>query len=358
MSSTSDVHAVPLAPGLRIGAARTRMKAWRFHEFGSVRNLRLDDVAVPAPAAEDCVVRLEYAALNPADRLLVMGRYPTSGTPPFSIGRDGCGTVAAPRAGGRFGAGERVVCLRSIVGIERDGTLAEYVAMPEAHLAPLPAGWLPQEGAAGAHVLLTAWQALVDVARVAPGETVVVSGAAGGIGIAVLLIARALGARTIALSRSAEKRARLSMFGADHAFGTDDPELARRVRAAGGADVVVDSVGGDFLPRALDMANRNARICVIGALGGTASPIDPTQLIFKRLQMHGIQVALYSDEEAQRAWTGVCRIVLPTGARIPIDRVFPFEEVPAAFEHLRRGPFGKVVIGPIGGPGPAGEGWL
>jgi NADPH:quinone reductase-like Zn-dependent oxidoreductase len=331
-----------------------RMKSWRFHAFGSVRDLRLDDIPVPTPAPEDCLVEVEYAALNPADRLLVMGRYPTGAQPPQSLGRDGCGIVRIPGATGRFAAGDRVVCLRSIIGIERDGTLAEYVAVPAAHLAPLPVGWPSPYGAAAPHALLTAWQALADVAALRAGETVVIAGASGGIGTAAVIIAAALGARVVALSRGADRRARLQALGAQAALATDDPALVGAVRALGGADVVVDTVGGAFLPQALEMANRYGRILSVGALGGTTCAIDPTQLIFKRLALHGVQVALYSDEGVQRAWTEVCRAVAPTGRRVPIDRVFAFEDVPAAFEHLRRGAFGKVVVGPIAGRGGGG----
>ena len=323
------------------------MKSWRFHAFGSIGNLRMEEIAVPVPQRDECLVQMEFAALNPGDRLLVMGRYPTAAKPPFSVGRDGCGVIAAPDAGGRFREGDRVVFLRSIVGIERDGTLAEYATVPAAHLAPIPEWWSPQDGAAGPHVLLTAWQALHDAAQLRAGETVLISGASGGIGTAALILAKAMGAKVIALSRSPDKRARLSELGADHVL---DPgcDAVGAVRALGGANVVVDSVGGDFLPQALKMANPYGRICVIGALGGTTSPIDPTQLIFKRLQLHGILVAMYSDEGVQNAWSSVHEVIHRAHARVPIDSVFAFGEVPQAFERLRRGPMGKVVIGPIG----------
>lgn len=325
------------------------MKSWRFHEFGSIGNLRLEEIPVPVPGPEECLVQMEYAALNPGDRLLVMGRYPTAAKPPFSIGRDGCGRVATPDASGRFRIGQRVVFLRSTVGIERDGTLAEYTSIPAAHLAVIPAGWSPQDGAACPHVLLTAWQALHDIARLAAGERVVISGASGGIGTAALLLAKAVGAAAIGLSRSPEKRARLLELGADHALGADSGDLVDRVRALGGADVVMDTIGGEFLPQALEMANPYGRICVIGALGGTKSAIDPTQLIFKRLQVHGILVATYSDEGVQQAWTALLDTIGRARACVPIDSIFPFSEVPQAFERLRRGPMGKVVIGPMGG---------
>jgi NADPH2:quinone reductase len=324
------------------------MKSWRFSSFGSIAHLRLEEVPVPAPAKDECLVKVEFAALNPADRLLVMGRYPTAAAPPFSVGRDGCGTVAVPAASGRFKPGERVVCLRSIIGIERDGTLAEYVTVPEAHLAKLPKGWSAAEGAAGPHSLLTVWQALVESAALKPGESVLITGASGGIGCAAVILGHALGARVIALSRRREKQRRLLELGADLAAGPGDPDLAERVREAGGADVVIENVCGDFFETSLALANPYGRICVIGALGGTDVALDPTRLIFKRLQLIGIHVARYSDAGVQKAWADIVRLLAPLGRRMPIDRVFPFDEVPAAFEHLRRGPMGKVVIGPVG----------
>ena len=323
------------------------MRSWRFSAFGPLRNLQLQEIPIPVPAPGECLLKMEYAGLNPADRLLIAGRYPTSGIPPFSVGRDGCGIVCTAPAGGRFKPGERVVCLNGIVGIERDGTLAEYLAVPEPQLAALPDWWSPQDGAAGTLVLLTVWQAIADAAKLRAGENVVISGASGGVGVAALIIANALGARVIAVSRSPEKRARLLELGARWTLGANDDDLVSRIRALGGADVVVDTVGGLFLAQAMEMTNAYARICVVGALGGKLSNIDATNLIYKRLQVHGIHVGMYSPQEAQRAWGEMCRVLAPTRAKIPIDKIFPFDKVHEGFEHLRCGPMGKVVIGPI-----------
>ncbi len=320
------------------------MKSWRFHKFGAFHSLRLEDVPVPTPARDECLVKLAYAALNPADRLLIMGRYPTTARPPFSVGRDGSGTVVAEAENGRFHRGDRVVCLRSIIGIERDGTLADYVCVPETHLAPLPEGWSARDGAAGPHALLTSWQALVEVADLQAGETVVITGASGGIGTAALILARAMGARVIALSRSDAKRHKLIALGAHAAFGTHAPDTPQKVKSFGGADVVVETVCGDCLPALLPACNPYGRVCIVGALGGTSSTIDPTHLIFNRLQLHGIQVAMYSDTGVQMAWEEIVRLIGPLHAKVPIEAVFPFSGVKEAFERLRQGPFGKVLI--------------
>ena len=131
------------------------MKSWRVHEFGTIENLKLEEIQVPKPGVGEVLIELEFAALNPADRLLVEGNYPRPGTPPFAVGRDGCGVVVGSH-GERFKVGDRVIILRCEIGVTREGTLAEYVTAPEEVLAPLPAGWTPQEGAAAPLVNLTA----------------------------------------------------------------------------------------------------------------------------------------------------------------------------------------------------------
>jgi NADPH2:quinone reductase len=289
------------------------MKAWRFHEFGPIRNLQMEDVDVPVPAAGEVLVRLEYAGLNPADTFLIMGRYAGAGQPPFSVGRDGCGVVVDSNATERFNEGDRVVFTGATVGINRDGTLAEYVAMPENHLALLPGWWSSQEGA-----------------------------------VSALAIAKAMGATTIALSRSADKRDRLLQLGADHAFDPSDPDLMEKVAELGGADVILEMVGGDSLARSLSMANPFGRICVIGALGGIRCEINPLEILFKRLQIHGIQVSMYSEAESQSAFEALCRLLEPSKTKPLVDKTFPFEQVQEAFAYMRETAMGKVVVGPIG----------
>ena len=324
------------------------MKSWRFHEFGPIGNLQMESVDTPVPASDEVLVKLEYAALNPADTFLIMGRYAGAGTPPFAVGRDGCGVVVDTNGNDAFNVGDRVVFLSATVGITRDGTLAEYVAMPENHLAPLPAWWSSQEGAAGTKVFLTAWQALADAANLQQGEIVVITAAAGGVGLSAIAIANAMGATTVALSRSADKRARLIEAGADHALDPGDPNLSSAIAELGGADVILEMVGGTSLGQSLKMANPFGRICVIGALGGIKSEINPLEILFKRLQIHGIQVSMYTEAESQRAFEALCQLLEPSQAKPSVDKTFAFEQVQEAFAYMRDGAMGKVIIGPIG----------
>lgn len=321
------------------------MKSWRFYEFGKIENLRLEEIPTPQPAAGEALIKLDYAALNPADKFLVEGRYPRPGKPPFAVGRDGAGVVVESR-GGRFQPGDRVVFLRSEIGVTREGTLAEYVTAPEDVLAPLPEGWEPWEAAAAPLVSLTAWQALVTEGQVKAGQAVLVTGASGGVGTAAVELAKALGARVVALSRSAEKRQTLLGLGADFAFDTEDPEIVVKVKDAlgGQVDVVVENLAGPFLQKSINMTGMHGRICVIGMLAGIKSEITIGSFMFKRIHIAGIAVGSYSSAEAQEAWGQIVATLTKAGRKPQIDKIYPLEQVPEAFAHLSRGPMGKIVI--------------
>lgn len=324
------------------------MRSWRFHEFGKIENLKIDEVPVPEPGEGEALVRIQYAALNPADKFLVMGQYPKPGKPPFSVGRDGVGVVE--KSAGRFKKGDTVILLRSEIGITRDGTLAEYVTVPEESLALLPEGWKPEEGAAGPLVCLTAWQALVDEGLIEPGKKVLVTGASGGVGTAAVMLAHALGAEVIGLSRSEEKQKRLRELGADLTFNTDDPDIVKTVQKAlegGRVDIVVENLSGPFLQKSINMTGRKGRICIMGLLAGISSNIVIGTFMFKRIHLIGIAVGDYTAAEAQDRWAKIVETLNKTGSRPLVDRAFPFEQVQEAFEYLSKGPMGKVVIGPM-----------
>ena len=326
------------------------MRIWRFHEFGPIENLQLDDIDTPEPQPGEALVRVEYAALNPADAFMVAGKYPRPGKPPYAVGRDGSGRIERVAEGSRFAPGDRVVLLRSEVGVNRNGTLAEFVLVPEASLAPLPAGWSMQQGAAGPLTLLTAWQALVDAGEIKAGDTVLVTGASGGVGTAAVMLAKALGARVAALSRSAEKRRELEARGADFTFDSDAENLVKQVQTTlnGRADIVVENLAGPFLQKSIDMTGLGGRICVVGLLAGLKSEIEIGRFIFKQIKIIGIAVGNYSEPQAQEAWARIVETLDRAQQRPQIDQVFAFEQVPQAFARMRQGPMGKVLVGPIG----------
>lgn len=323
------------------------MRAWRFHSFEGLKTMTLDEAPVPVPGPGEALVRVEYAALNPADHFLMQGKYPRPGKPPYSVGRDGCGTVEATGDGCALAKGARVVVLRSDVGVSRPGTLAEYVCVPGESLAPLPSGWTQQEGAAGPLVHLTAWQALVDRGGLQAGQTVLINGASGGVGSAAIVQAHALGAKVVALSGSREKWPRLRELGADIVVDSHAEDCEKQVKEAlggGRVDLVIENLGGRYLQQSINLVGVNGRICVIGLLAGFKSEVVLGHLIFKCISIHGLNVGAYTAAESQAAWAKIVALLDQAGQRPLIDRVFAFEHCHEAFTHLNQGPLGKVLV--------------
>ncbi len=323
------------------------MRAWRFHEFGEIGNFRLEDVPSPQPGPGEVLLRVRYASLNPADRLLIEGRYPGAGQLPLTVGRDGAGIVAGAPAGSRFKLGDGAVVLRSEIGITRQGTLADFVVAPEDCLARVPVGWAHREAACAPLVYLTAWKALVTQGGLRAGETVLVTGASGGVGIAAIQLGKALGARVIALSRDPGTRTRLAALGADAVLDDGATDLFAQVgRESGGTgpDLVIEHLGGKRLAEHLAMANMNGRIMVIGLLAGRAAELDLGMLLFKQVRIEGVHVGKFAPAEAQEAWKKVVAALDGAGARPVIDRVFSMEQVQEAFARLAGGHLGKVLV--------------
>ena len=323
------------------------MRAWRFHQPGNIANLVLEEVPELEPGPEEVLVRVACAALNPADRYLVQGQYPRAGAPPFTPGRDGAGVVVRPAQNGRFRAGDRVCVLGGVTGISKQGTLAECAAVPEEWLAPVPGGWTLEEAAAGPLTHLTAWRALVTCGHLAAGETVLVTGASGGVGSAAVTLAAALGARVVALSRDAERRALLTERGAAVVVDAAAGDLDKALKSALGAErpaLVIENLGGVWLDLAARFAAPGGRIMVVGLLAGLTAEITVGLLIHKNLKIEGLSVSNFSPEEARRAWEEVVGLLDGAKMRPPIGCVVGFEEVQAGFAHLAQGVFGKVVV--------------
>ena len=304
------------------------MRSWRFHEFGDISNLRLEDIPTPEPGAGEILVRVQFAALNPEDQYLVRRLYPRAGKPPFAVGRDGSGTVAAvgPETKGHFAVGDPVVLLRSDVGVSREGTLADYVTVPEASLAALPKDWTFQEGAAGPLVFLTAWQALVDQGQLKAGENVLI---------------------TVALSRSKKKRAALNKLGAHVVIDTESRTLEGEVRAGLRGEpvhLVVENLGGEILEKCLRMMSFRGRIQVVGLLSGLTSEIQLGLVIHKCLKIQGISMGAYTAAKSAKIWAEVVKTLERAGKRPLVDRAFDAESVQAAFAHMAKGPLGKVLV--------------
>jgi NADPH2:quinone reductase len=324
------------------------MRAWLLDDLTGIDHLRLDEVAEPVAKAGEVVLEVQYAALNPADRYLAERQYPVRPPLPHILGRDGIGRVAQVGEGvSDVKVGDRRAILRGDVGGSRWGTFAQRVSVPVENLVPTPAQWTEQESAGATLVYLTAYQALTMWGPLPDSAVVLVTGASGGVGVASVQLASAMGYTVVGLSRSAEKSLKLENIGATATFDPSNSDWRQRIKAKlapGRVDLAIDSIGGKLLPEVIDTLGEGGRISLVGRLAGPVPDFNTATLFFKRLRMGGVAVGAYTNVESRAAWQEVLRLLARVGARPLVDSTFAFEELPKAFERLAQGPMGKVLL--------------
>ena len=242
------------------------MKALRCSQHGGPELLTVEDVAAPVPKAGEVLVNVKAAGVNFPDALIIQNKYQFKPALPFTPGGELAGVVAA--------VGEGVTRVRvgdAVIGFTGWGAFAQQAVLPAEGLIPMPEG-MPFE-IAGSFLMTygTSWHALKDRAQLQAGETVLVLGAAGGIGIAAIEIAKALGARVIAAASSAEKLKICRAKGADETIDYVREDLRERLKAltgGRGVDVVCDPIGGKFTEPALRSLAWRGRLLVIGFADG------------------------------------------------------------------------------------------
>jgi len=310
--------------------------------------LRLGEAPEPEAQAGEVVLRMHYAGLNPADRYLAEHQYPAKPPLPHILGRDGMGTVVevGPGVSG-IAVGDRRVVLRGEVGVERGGTFAERVAAPIESLVEIPPGWEEPEAACATLVYLTAYQALTTWGALPAASVVLVTGASGGVGVASVQLAAAMGLTVVALSRSEEKRQRLHRLGASICL---DPALPgwrgalKKALAPHRVELAIDNIGGTLLPEVIDTLGDGGKVSLVGRLAGPVPSFNTAALFFRRLRMGGVAVGANTNAESRAGWQQVLSLLARANTRPLVDSVLPFEELPQAFERLAAGPMGKVVL--------------
>lgn len=341
------------------------MRALGLTALGGIEHLAL--VTVPKPelvGPHDVRVRIRAAALNHID-LFVAGGLPNANYQfPHIPGSDGAGVVDAVGSavtsvrpgdavlinGGiscdhcpQCLAGEHSRCNTfSILGEHRNGTIAEYVVVPEVNLAPKPPEMPWPTAAAFSLVALTAWRMLATRAQLKAGETVLVWGVGGGVAIASVQIARHLGARVIATSGSDAKLRVAEELGAEVTVNHTSGDVVAAVRAAtgkAGADVIVDSVGEATWPRSLRALKRGGRLVVCGATSGPMVGLDARKLFWHQWSIFGSTMGNRAE------YAAVVKLAAQGKLWPRVDRVVPLNEAVSAFQHLASGEQqGKIVI--------------
>lgn len=311
----------------------------------------LGELPVPVPGPGEVLIDVRAAGLNRADLLQLRGLYPPPPGESEVPGLECAGVVeevGEPVGDGTpegWRRGDRVMALLA------GGGLGEKVTAPRGQLMPIPDGLSFVEAAALPEAGLTAWTNLVAEGGLVAGETVVVTGANGGVGTFAVQLARELGARVLAAGRDPDRLEPLRALGAAELL-TLGPDLAQRVAAltgGRGADLVLDLVGGEHLPALLAALAPRGRLVLVGLMAGARAELDLGAILRRRLRLIGSVLRARSREEKARLVAAFAAFALPRLAdgrlRPIVDRTFPFARIADAFAAFARGGVaGKIVV--------------
>ena len=333
------------------------MKAWTLKDFG-LNNLVATEVPTPTPQAGELLVKVSAVSLNFRDKAIVDGIYLPHLVPKdFIPVSDAAGVVVAVGTGvTRFKVGDRVnshLYSRWLdgapapdepmhcIGMPLPGGLAEYMILHENGTVAAPASMSDEEASTLPIAALTAWYSLMDVAQLQPGQTVLVQGT-GGVSLFAAQIAAAHGARVIATSSSDANLARVKALGVSDGINyrthANWEQRVLELTDGRGVDVTVDIAGGNGLNQSVQATKVAGVVAQVGFLTGQTTELDLMSVIFRQTMIRGICVAPRSSFDRMNPFLDEHRI------KPVIDKVYGFDEAIQAYEHLARGPFGKVVI--------------
>ena len=317
------------------------MRAWHITQFDTPPDLTT--CPIPTPAKGQALVRIRACALNFADLLMAQGKYQEMPDLPFVPGLELAGEVVAlgPETDGPA-PGTRVACYGG------HGGLAEFGCFATDRLLPLPPSMPFDEASAFLIAYGTSHLALAHKARLCPGETLFVTGAAGGVGLTAVEIGKRMGARVIASARGAEKLRIAAGAGADIVIDSDSPDIRNQLKALGGVDVVYDAVGGPGFDAALRATNPDGRILTIGFASGDVPQIKANHLLVKNISVIGFWWGGYlnfAPHLLMRSLQTLFGWYEAGGLRPHISARLPLEDLPLGLDMLRnRTATGKVVI--------------
>ena len=317
------------------------MRALQISTFGLPPGLRT--VPVPDLGPGEVLVRTAACGLNFADLLMSEGRYQDTPPLPFTLGMEVAGTVEAcgPRVSG-FAQGARVAA------VPGSGGLADLVSVPAARCVAIPDGMSFVQAASFQIAYGTSHLALDHRAHLQPGETLLVLGAAGGVGLTAVEIGKHMGARVIASARGQTRLAIAQQAGADVLIDSDAPDLRDRLRTEGGVDVVFDTVGGPAFLQALRATRPEGRLLCIGFAGGDVPQIPANLLLVKNLSVIGLYWGGYLAFRPEVLTASMSRLFGWFGdgcLRPHISDVLPLDRAAEGLDLLRgRKSTGKVVV--------------
>lgn len=322
----------------------------RFHQFGGPEVLRIERTDVAPPAAGEVRIRVKALGLNRAEALMRVGAYIETPALPSGLGLEAAGTVDAVGDGVKSVAIGDAVSIVPPVSMSRQRVYSELLNYPADLVVKHPPALDWQGAAALWMAYLTAYGALIDIARLRHGEPVVITAASSSVGLAAIQIARHVGALPIAITRTSEKRTALLDAGAAHVIAAEEEDVEERLQmlaAPDGVRVVFDAVGGPlFVPLTAAMA-RGGMLIEYGGLSKEPTPFPLYAVLSKSLILRGYLVhEIVTDPDRLAAATRFIQDGAASGALRPIiAKTFPFERIVEAHRFLEsNAQFGKIVV--------------
>ncbi|MBP7568712.1 MAG: NADPH:quinone reductase [Acidobacteria bacterium] len=320
------------------------MKAIVVHEFGGPEVLRVEEVPVPAPGRGEVLVRMHAAGVNPVDTYLRGGSYGRKPPSlPYTPGYDGAGLVQQVGEGvDGWAPGARVY----VAGTATLGTYAQWALCTASQVHPLPDHVSFEQGAAVGVPYGTAWRALFQRGAARPGDTVLVHGASGGVGVAALQMARAAGMRTIGTAGTDAGAALARAEGAELVFDHHAAGYAQRILEATGGrgvDVVIEMLANVNLARDLTLLARHGRVVVVGNRG--TIEINPRDAMTREADIRGMQLANTPPDDLARVHAGIAAGLANGTLQPVVGRRFQLADAPLAHEAVMSpGAHGKIVL--------------
>ena len=322
------------------------MKALLSKQPGPPSTLVVEEIEDPVAKKGQVLVRVNIAALNFFDCLIIEDKYQYKPPRPFSIAAEMSGVVEAIGEGvERFKVGDRVC------GYVQGGTAREYVVAPEAVLSHIPDGVSDEQAACIMVTYGTSYHAIKDRGELKQGETLAVLGASGGVGQAAVELGKIMGARVIACASSEDKLAFCRQCGADETINYSEEDLKARLKELGGSngiDVIYDPVGGDFSEDAFRAIGWKGRFLVIGFASGPIPKMPLNLPLLKGADLRGVFWGAFTAREPEANRQNIDDLLgwLADGTLKPhVDSIFPLEEAEAALNKIAaRDVKGKVLL--------------
>jgi NADPH2:quinone reductase len=320
------------------------MKAIRIREFGGPEVLRLEEVPDPTPGRGEVLVRIRATGVNPVDTYIRSGAYAIKPALPYTPGSDAAGEVDSVGEGvTKVRAGDRVYIYRSLTG-----AYAEKALCTEAQVHRLAKNVSYEQGAAMGVPYVTAYRATFHKAHAQPGETILIHGASGGVGVAAVQMARAAGLTVVGTASTDKGKELVSRDGAHHVVdhsAADAQEQLMKLTGGHGFDIIVEMLANKNLPKDLAMLNKFGRLVVVGSRGPVE--INPRDMMSRDAVIYGMTSFNISDHDLASIHAALVAGLESGTLRPVVGQQLPLKEAPRAHQAvMEAGAYGKIVLIP------------